>query len=141
MASTQPAHDPALQYVSSAPAANQPASGNQPAAPGATQPSLPGNVLAGMAPEQLAAILKHIPDLLNRVRLLIIPDRPASRPAPRFASSPSVARGCVEHALHVIEGIGHVRRRDRGGRAGRVGGVHPAVTWGVLCLIALHDAL
>ena len=113
MASTQPAHDPALQYVPSAPAANQPASGNQPAAPGATQPSLPGNVLAGMAPEQLAAILKHIPDLLNRVRLLIIPDRTASRPAPRFASPPSVARGCVGHALHVIEGIGHVRRGDR----------------------------
>ncbi|TBU40521.1 hypothetical protein BD309DRAFT_967247 [Dichomitus squalens] len=66
MASTQPAHDPALQYVPSAPAANQPASGGQPAAPGTAQPSLPGNVLAGMNPEQLAAILKHIPDLLNR---------------------------------------------------------------------------
>ena len=108
MASTQPAHDPALQFPPSGPPANQQPPGGQPPAPGAPQPNLAGNVLASMSPDQLAAILKHIPDLLNRVRLLLIPDRTASRPAPRFASPPSVARGCVGHALHVIEGIGHV---------------------------------
>ncbi|KAI1787369.1 hypothetical protein LXA43DRAFT_1098299 [Ganoderma leucocontextum] len=66
MASTQPAHDPALQFPPSGPPANQQPPSSHTATPGAAQPNLAGNVLASMSPDQLAAILKHIPDLLNR---------------------------------------------------------------------------
>lgn len=121
MASTQPAHDPALQFPPSGPTANQQPPGGQPPAPGAPQPNLAGNVLASMSPDQLAAILKHIPDILNRVRpSCFTPDRVSSRPAPPAASAFPAPRGSAGHALHVIEGIGHVRRGDRGGMRARM---------------------
>ena len=141
MASTQPTHDPAFAQVP--PSAPGPAQGTgaQPTQ-GGGQPTLPANLIATMGPEQIAALLKQIPDLLTRVSASLVSHNPLRIPQQRTPlHTPFVALECVGHALHVIEGIGHVRRRDRGGRAGRVGGVHPAVTWGVLCLIALHDAL
>ncbi|KAI0702831.1 hypothetical protein C8T65DRAFT_728390 [Cerioporus squamosus] len=63
MASTQPpAHDPALASTSNA---NQPPPSAQSAAAAALA-SLPSALLANMGQEQLAVLLKHIPELLNR---------------------------------------------------------------------------
>ena len=117
MASTQPpTHDPALASASTA---TQPPSAAQPPA-GAAPSALPSALLATMGQEQLAVLLKHIPDLLNRVStfivISIIPPSCASSP---FGCTPTVAPRCVGHALHVIEGIGHVCRADREQRVRR----------------------
>ncbi|KAI0744510.1 hypothetical protein C8Q76DRAFT_687907 [Earliella scabrosa] len=65
MASAQPAHDPALSHVPPAPAPSQSAAGAPPPA-AAAQPNLTNTLLANMGSEQIAVLLKHIPDLLNR---------------------------------------------------------------------------
>ncbi|CDO77488.1 hypothetical protein BN946_scf184902.g22 [Trametes cinnabarina] len=90
MASSQPTHDPALAHVPPAPSNNQhPAAPAQPAQ-NATQPSVPGSLIPGMANEQVMNLLKHIPELFSRSR-------------PEY----------VARAFHVIGSIGHVRGGDR----------------------------
>lgn len=66
MASTQPAHDPALAHAQPAPSNVQQPAAAQPAQ-GSTQPNIPGNLIPGMANEHVMALLKHIPEMFNRV--------------------------------------------------------------------------
>ncbi|KAI0354209.1 hypothetical protein OH77DRAFT_1405414 [Trametes cingulata] len=66
MASAQPAHDPALAHPPSAPSnAHQPPAGAQ-VAQGGAQPSIPANLIPGMANEQVMALLKHTAEMINR---------------------------------------------------------------------------
>ncbi|OJT11302.1 Transcriptional regulator CBF1 [Trametes pubescens] len=65
MASTQPAHDPALAHTQPAPSNVQQPAAAQPAQ-GSTQPNIPGNLIPGMANEHVMALLKHIPEMFNR---------------------------------------------------------------------------
>ncbi|KAL1943295.1 hypothetical protein VTO73DRAFT_4370 [Trametes versicolor] len=65
MASTQPAHDPALAHAQPAPSNVQQPAAAQPAQ-GSTQPNIPGNLIPGMANEHVMALLKHIPEMFNR---------------------------------------------------------------------------
>lgn len=62
-----------------------------------------------MGPEQIAALLKHIPDILNRVSSILLRTFP-SIPDHNQGYIPTVALICIGNAPHVIEGIGHVRR-------------------------------
>ncbi|KAI0363231.1 hypothetical protein BV20DRAFT_975908 [Pilatotrama ljubarskyi] len=62
----QPAHDPALAHPPSAPSnAQQPSAGAQ-MAQGAAQPSIPANLIPGMANEQVMALLKQTAEMFNR---------------------------------------------------------------------------
>lgn len=119
MASTQPAHDPALTQVPPAPTGAAPAPGTQP--PPSAAPNLPPSILSSVGHEHLAALLKTLPDLFTRVSVPAVPPIvPTSAPAAPPLYAPPVALGCAEHALHVIKGISHVRRDDREGRAARM---------------------
>ena len=81
MASTQPAHDPALAHATAAPAAPAPAPNSAQLGTPSTQPTLPANLIASMSHEQIASVLKHIPDLFSKVSSPphCVPIAPASR--------------------------------------------------------------
>ncbi|KAH9931632.1 uncharacterized protein BXZ73DRAFT_77656 [Epithele typhae] len=61
MASAQPAHDPALTNAPSA----TPATATAPGAPPAPAANIPASIIGTMNSEQIATLLKHIPDIFR----------------------------------------------------------------------------